>query len=86
MLDNQRLRANRRLAEIDQEFRKAWHRLETCKTNLDILTCITGNMTGMRPTRRTKEIADQRILQTLDAINALEEQIHDLCQLTHTEE
>ena len=86
MLDNQRLRANRRLAEIDQEFRKAWHRLETCKANLDILTCITGNMAAIKPTRRTKEMVDQRILQTLDAINALEEQIYDLCQLTPTEE
>lgn len=86
MLENQRLRANRRLAEIDQEFEKAWHRLETCKTNLDILSSVIGNMTGMRPTRRAKEIADQRIIQALDAINALEDQIHDLCQLTHTEE
>lgn len=43
-------------------------------------------MAAIKPTRRTKEMVDQRILQTLDAINALEEQIYDLCQLTHTEE
>lgn len=86
MLDNRKLRANSHLAENDTEFRKAWHRLETCKSNLDILTCVIGNMTGMKPTQRAKEMADQRIIQTLDAVNALEEQIYDLCQLTHETE